>query len=117
MEAVKELGKQMRKQRKKKGWTQPEAAEAIGIKLATYRNYELGLVKRPTKIMQQIKDSELFAGTYRIVDIPDFYERLNELCNANGNIIVDVNDPRLQDLRAEAGGERVLSTTTGIGRF
>lgn len=123
------MKKLLRKRREELGLTQQQAADYIGMKKSTYGNYEEKYISRSTKNAQKIIKSG-FLGTveesevrrqleeearrerskHRITHIPDFYERLNALCDEKGAINVSKNDPRMQELRMAVGGSKVMTS-------
>lgn len=108
------LAGKMKEARLKRRMTMIEVAEKLDINVSTYSNYENGVARKWSSTAEKIWESDFIQGDYEkvsraIPDIPNFYERLDKLCNARGNIVVDVNHPDLQELRVAVGGDRVVT--------
>lgn len=112
-------------------------AEVVGINTATYASYEQGKVSNWTDNAEKIVNSQIYNDQVmrkardkyveewtdavkkrgskqksieerRIPNIPNFYERLDALCDETGRLSVDENHPDLQELRVAVGGKRVI---------
>ena len=74
----------MKELRKQRGWSGPEAAEALGMKYHTYRNYEQGLREPSADMLARIADLYCVSVDYLIKKEPadgndEFYEELQIL--------------------------------------
>lgn len=136
-ERLADLSQYLQKRRRFFGVPRKVMGEIIGINPATYASYELGKVSNWTdtadkilnsriyddRVMRQARDKYVKEWTkavakrgskakpkdhQRIPNIPDFYERLDALCDENGRVAVDENHPDLQELRVAVGGKRVI---------
>lgn len=125
---MKEIGKILLWRRQREGLLQKEVAKMFDTSASTYGDMERGKLVRITPKLKEILNSEYIMGyghdplpeefveviekyrrKYRIPEIPEFMERLNDITNEAGYIDVPINDPRLQDLRELIGGPRVYT--------
>lgn len=121
---MKEFARKLTKKRKVLGLSDGEAAELAKVPRTTYKNYETGHIKNMTDNGRQIRDLFLLADlgdgaqdmvirneSQLIRNIPDFYERLNALCDETGTLAnTNKNHPDLQELRMMVGGKKVMTS-------
>ena len=119
------FGTKVRKTRNKYGLTQQEFADIVRISKGTLASLERGYTTEWAESAIRIKESGMLdeekaqeivrelhlkrvrkRDKYRIPNIPNFYEKLNSLCDKDGSLAVDINHPELQELRMAIGGDR-----------
>ena len=112
------FGTKVRKTRNKYGLTQQEFADIVRISKGTLASLERGYTTEWAESAIRIKESGMLdeekaqeivrelhlkrmreRDKYRIPNIPGFYEKLDSVCNTDGQITVDINHPTLQELR------------------
>lgn len=100
------------------GLTYREAAEIAGVGATTYLKIEKGKQRKDTEPYQKVKAKLVDTQSYirrhslkkhremserRIPNIPNFYERLERVCDENGNVCVSLNEKELHSLRVDLG--------------
>lgn len=112
----------LRDARARLGYSQREMAEFIGMNASTYGNYEERDIPETSAGAQKIIASGVIDSQqmskdddYRITDIPDFYKRLNSVCDKNGKINVHKNHPTLVALRGDLGAPKHLMDRVEFG--
>ena len=112
------FARKVKKERHKYGLTQQQLANMTGLTKGTIGSIETGAVGEHAPSAQKLIGAGFFKedvmkrkmarlhnnrmrerDKYRIPNIPDFYEKLDSVCNTDGQITVDINHPTLQELR------------------
>lgn len=109
---MKEIAKEIRQVRESSGLSQDQFARKIGMNTSTYTKYEMAIVKKPTRNLAKIINSDLFKKSkIRITEVKFSY-RLNDKSMALINELeneykkmgnVPESNKKLQKLRKMVG--------------